>query len=441
MSQIPSPAAVPPPGETPKTTVSGVTVPERTFFLSELLGSRVWWQGRRIGYLADCVISDKGKIAEVTHACVSRPFGDPALLVPWEKVRMPEAGGIQADIETLEAYQGKPPEGAVLLKDYIVDKKVLDTEDREVAMVYDVQLVLRHGKLFVTAVDLSRYGLLRRIGLKRLADFIYALADKIKEQTLAWSYVQPLPDQIDSFAGNVKLSVLKDKLSEVPPVDLADILEEMDPDQRTALFEKLDTDHASETLEEMDPRVQRDLVVSLKSDKAARLIGEMTPGQAADILSVLHWREAKAILKLLKNREEAAKIESILDKQEERILDYVIGDYLRFPPDLTAGQARDQFQAAAKGKDVIMYLYIVDEANTLLGVVDLKELLQAGDHELLRDLMTTHVIHLDEKSTLREASQMFARYGFRALPITGGNDKLLGVVPYRDVMNLKHLFL
>jgi Mg/Co/Ni transporter MgtE len=227
----------------------------------------------------------------------------------------------------------------------------------------------------------------------------------------------------------------------VPPVDLADILEEMDPDQRTALFEKLETGHASDTLEEMDPRIQRDLVTSLKSDKAARLIGEMTPGQAADILSVLHWREAKAILKLLKNREEAAKIESILDKQEERILDYVIGDYLRFPPDITAEAARDRFQAAAKGKDVIMYLYVVDPANTLLGVVDLKELLQAGDQETLGALMTTHVIHLDASSTLREASQMFARYGFRALPIEDDQGHVVGVVTYRDVMNLKHLFL
>jgi CBS domain-containing protein len=428
----------PVPGPAASTTP---TTPERTWFLSELLGSKARWQGRKVGYLADCVIADKGKVAEVTHACIDRPFGDPALLIPWERVHTGEGGELMLEIEAIEPYVGKPPEGAVLLKDYIVDKKVLDTEDREVAMVYDVQLVERHGKLFVTAVDLSRYGLLRRIGLKRLADFISGLASKIRDQTLAWTYVQPLPDQISSFAGDVKLSVLKDKLAEIPAVDLADILEEMDPAQRTAIFEKLDAEHASDTLEEIDPRIQRDLVISLKSDKAARLIGEMTPGQAADILSVLHWREAKAILRLLKNREEAGKIESILDKQEERILDYVISDYLRFPPSLTAGQARDQFQAAAKGKDVIMYLYVVDDANTLLGVIDLKELLKAGDEETLGDLMTTHIIHLDANSTLREASQMFARYGFRALPIMDEQNHVLGVVTYRDVMNLKHLFL
>lgn len=429
------------PNPPPAPPAAGPGAVERTLFLSQLLGTKIVRDGRRLGWLADCVISDKGKVAEVTHAIVSRPFGDPALLVPWEKVTLGEQGEVTLAIESLEPYVGKPPEGAVLLKDYIVDKKVLDSEDREVAMVYDVQLVQRHGKLFVTAVDLSRYGLLRRVGLKRLADFIYRIADKIREQTLAWSHVQPLPDQIDSFAGNVKLDVLKDKLSEVPPVDLADILEEMDPDQRTAIFEKLDAERASDTLEEMDPRIQRDLVTSLKSDKAARLIGEMTPGQAADILSALHWREARAIVRLLKDRDKAAKVESILEKQEERILDYVIGGFLRFPPSMTAEAARDQFQSAAKGKDAIMYLYIVDEANRVLGVVDLKELLQAGDGETLGDLMTTHVIHLDADSSLREASQMFARYGFRAMPILDDSDHILGVVTYRDVMNLKHLFL
>jgi CBS domain-containing protein len=55
--------------------------------------------------------------------------------------------------------------------------------------------------------------------------------------------------------------------------------------------------------------------------------------------------------------------------------------------------------------------------------------------------MDEHVISLNPESTMKQAADAFIRYGFRALPVTDANDVILGVVPYRDVMNLKHRML
>jgi magnesium transporter len=73
--------------------------------------------------------------------------------------------------------------------------------------------------------------------------------------------------------------------------------------------------------------------------------------------------------------------------------------------------------------------------------VDIKELLQADDQALLKDIMEDHVHTLDPDSTLKEASKMFTRYDYRAIPITDDNDKMLGVVTYRDVVGLKHRYV
>jgi Mg/Co/Ni transporter MgtE len=200
----------------------------------------------------------------------------------------------------------------------------------------------------------------------------------------------------------------------------------------------LDIEHASDTLEELEPRVQRDLIAALQKDRAAQLINEMTPGQAADILSVLPWWEVKAILKLL-NNENAMKIHSILEREEEKIVDFVVSDCLKFAPDKTVLQARKSYQRIARSKESIMYLYIVDEQEKLLGIIDVKELLRANDEALLKDIMTSTVITLNTESTFKEASEMFERYGFRALPVINQNGKVLGVVSYRDVVNLRHL--
>jgi magnesium transporter len=412
----------------------------REYFLSEILSRQVVFKKKKIGKLSDLVIKEGGKIPEVTHIYVTRHFGNPPLTVPWEKVASIAKTETTIDLESIKQYVGEPEKDAILLKDHILDKKILDTEGREVEVVYDVKLVLRNNKLYVSDVDVSRYGLLRRIHLGKVADFIYKLAAKIKNQTISWTYIQPLPTQIGSFRGDVKLNILKEKLAEIHPVDLADILEELPSEQRTMLFNELDTQKASATLEEIDPSVQRDLIASLKKEKVVQLINQMTPGQAADILAVLPYADAKPLLRSLKE-ENARKIEAIIEKHEENILNYTTQKILKFSPDTTAEQAQKEYHILAKGKDVVMYLYIADENDKLMGVLDIKELLQAKGNAALKEVMIENVISLKPDSTMRDAEAIFNRYDFRAIPVTDEKGKIIGVVPYRDVMNLTHHFL
>lgn len=413
--------------------------PEQSFFLSQILGARVLVGAKKVGSLKDIIIKENGALPVATALFVALPFGESAV-VPWDKVATLGRREVTVAADNIQQFSGEPQEGAVLLKDHILDKKAIDLDGRELEVVYDVKLVLRNNKLYVTDVDLSRYGLLRRIGLAGLADFIYNLAESIQDQTVSWKYIQPLPETIGRFSGDIKLNVLKEKLADMHPVDLADILEEMDPEQRVEIFEKLDPEQASDTLEEIDPNTQRDLVESLKMEKVAQLIDEMTTGQAADVLSVLSASEATAILKLL-NPENAGKIRAIMERHEKNILDFVTQDYIAFDPSLTVDQAQERYRQVAKGKDVDNYVYVVDANGQLLGVLAIKELLQADGNAPLRDVMVENAITLDHDSTLKEAAAKFARYDFRALPITDDDNKILGVVTYRDIVGLKHRFV
>jgi len=313
-------------------------------------------------------------------------------------------------------------------------------EDTEVEVVYDIHLVRRNDRLYVSEVDTSKSARLRRLGLGFLAGILYPHEDPKDTGVISWMYVQPLPPHISSFRGDVKLTVLKDKLADIHPVDLADIIEELDHDQRVMVFSSLEHEQASDTLEEIEPHVQRDIISSLTMEQVVRLINDMTPGQAADILSVLPSSDAHDILEAL-NRENAKKIQSIIEKQEEKVINYTPRKFLKFSPETTAGYVENDYPRHARGKDVIMYIYVVGTEDTLLGVIDLKDLLQADDKALLGDIMIENVITLSTESTLKEASQVFARYDFRALSVTDTLNHLVGVIPYRDVMNLTPHFV
>jgi CBS domain-containing protein len=414
--------------------------PDRKFLLSELLGIKVILHDKKVGSLSDIIIIETGKFPEVRYFVVSRPFGDPSLLIPWECTLALDPPKLVITVNDLKKFEGSPPDDAILLRDHILDKKVLDTEDAEVEVVYDIRLVERNTKLYVTEVVTSKSARLRRLGLGFLSGLFAPQEDPHDSGVISWIYVQPLPAHISSFRGDVKLKVLKETLAEIHPVDLADIIEELDHEQRVMVFSSLDTEHASDTLEEIEPNVQRDIISSLSREKVVQLVNEMTPGQAADILSVLPSSEGTAILDAL-NKDNAKKIRAIIGKQEEKVIHYTTQKFLKFSPETTVEYVQNGYPRLARGKDVIMYIYVADDRDTLLGVIDLKELLQADDKALLKDIMAENVISLPADSTLKEASRSFSRYDFRALPVTDEGNHLVGVIPYRDVMNLTHHFI
>src|ERR1700737_769594 len=211
------------------------TVIEQEFFLSEILGRRVFVKKRRIGRLSDLAIVETGKLPEVTQLVVSRSFGYPPLTVPWDRVVLISNQEIVLDIgeDAMAQLERAPQENLILLHDHILDKKILDMDDHEVEGVYDVKLAFQNGKLYAAEVDYSRYRALRRLGLHKLAKL---LADRNKENRVSWLYVQPLPEQLGSFAGNIKLKIPKAELNEIHPADLADTLEQLAGGHRVALL-------------------------------------------------------------------------------------------------------------------------------------------------------------------------------------------------------------
>lgn len=408
-----------------------------SIYFTELLTKPVISNGKKIGKLRDLIIVETLRCPEVTHFLVARPLGKTPLMVPWERILSIHDDAIEVAAGLLSPYERTPGVEDIRLSEYILHKKVIDLEDHEIKVVYDLHLIINmFNKLLVFEVDFNKMSILRRFRLFWIAKIFEDRTGEGKTGTIPWMYVQLLPPSPGEEKRGFNIKTLKDKLSQMHPVDLAEIIEDMDQEQRAVVFSELDTTTASETLEEIAPPIQREIVSVLTKEKAVAVINEMTPGQAADILSTLPFSEAKEILEVIAP-ENARKVKSILEKSEETILNYTTTKCIMLPPEAQVGEVRDQYPRLAKDKDVIMYLYIVDDSDTLRGIVDIKELLQADEEENLIDIMTYEMITLSTESTLKEAAEEFSRYDFRALPVIDTDHRLIGVVPYRDIMKMR----
>jgi Mg/Co/Ni transporter MgtE len=404
------------------------------FFLSEIIDRKVYLKNERIGRLNDMVIVESGKFPHVTHFVVSRSYGYPSLLLPLDKLTLISNTEIVFEVGDFAEYEMPPAEGSILLRSHILDKKILDMDDHEVEVVYDISLNYQDGILYVSEVDISRRRLLRRMGLKKLADWLSE--HRNDEEMISWLHVQQLPQQLDAFKGHVKLNILKENINDIHPVDLADILEELEGEQRLALFKEIRPEHASDTLEEVEPRVQRELIHSMEKRQAAELINAMSPAQAAVILAALPTVEADEIFKII-DQDHANKAQKIIDHHDENILLFSTQKFMSMPEFIQVKDVMKDFRDEARDMDVIMYVYATDEDNILQGVVDFRELIAAEPEQTIHEIMTDNVICLSPEDSLSDAVDMFARYGFRAIPITDDKNTLIAVVSYRDIRGIK----
>ena len=414
------------------------------YYLTDIIGTKVTFNNKRIGTLSDLAIHAEEKTGEIEHICVSRRFGDPSLFIPWRFVSSFDHADIKIDVNDIKDYEIEPTDHDVLLKDQVVDKRIIDIKENEVEVVYDIKLTFEEGRLFITDVDLSKFRMFKRLGLrafgKILQGFAQFFAGKMQEKTISWNFIQPLPTRMGPFKGDIKLNILKENLSAIHPIDLAHILEEMSYYQRSTIFKQLTLSQASQTLEAIDPSLQRSIVESLTKENTLELFDLMTPGQIADVLSSLPWDISSPLIQLLDD-DTKKKVQAMLEKQDQYVENLITRKIIKCHKNDLVKEIQDAYPSLAKHKDVTMYLYIVNDDEQLIGVVDIMELLEADEAKILKDIMKKNLEVLKQKSTYKEAAEIFAKYDFRAIPVVDTHRKLLGAIRYKDLVKFKKRFI
>ena len=420
----------------PANAPSGEKAGAKYFLLSELLDRNVVvGKESTIGKLQDLVFRDAPKYAEVTHLVVRRPFGRQPWLIPWTQVI-----GIEGkDVMVSESKEGpfpdfEPSEGQLLLRDQVLDKRILDTKGHALEVVYDIQLVSAEKKLVVVAADVSRSARRRRSALFRLSPKPKATGGEFEER-IPWKYVQSIGPELTSTKGDVRLTIPRETLGEIRPEDLADILEELSSEQRLTIFNALSNESAAGALTETEPRVQREILHDTDVVRVERIFAHLSPVAIAEILSALPREDTVDFLRVLKG-EVYTKVRDIMEKHEVPASTFALPNFLAFPGHLTVEAAFERFRAEAPKSGVTMYIYVVDADARLEGVVDINELMQAGPARRLEEIMTEVVVIVSPGADLSEVLELFERYRFRALPVADPSGRIVGVVREKDAFAL-----
>ena len=403
--------------------------------LSAMIGTPVLdAAGHMVGRVREMTVDagvDSSHVASVIYKVSGGPERGKLRSVPVQETLWTPAGTFQlaekaqpqpfvmtehAGPDSSEAEQNATDHLLLLERD-LLDQQIIDVTGRKVVRVNDIELQWEQDgdqpfdqhaehKLRIADVEIGTRGAVRRL-LKGLpAATVNKLACKFAGNSIPWDFV----DLIESNpARRVKLKIEGERLSKMHPSDIADILEELAPAERAALFTSLDEETAAETLEEVEPKMQKALVESLEPEQVAGILEEMEP-------------------------EERHEVEELLEFSAESAAGRMTTDYVSAPKDATVADAIQALRDFEGDPDTITEIYLLGEAEKLAGVVMLPRLVLSTPETVLATLSEGHNVRCGLDANDKEVAELFDKYNLRSLPVVDHSGRVAGAIHAEQVI-------
>ncbi|HUO16183.1 MAG TPA: CBS domain-containing protein [Verrucomicrobiae bacterium] len=410
-----------------------------TLALSDLLGAVVYDRSGAVsGRVREVALAPQEDRSRISSFIVKTKAGNRVL--PFSAVAEIN-GGIKAANSAADWNATNGTEGLFLLERDLLDQQVIDINGRKVVRVNDVDLQVDAYKeagqsrtvLRVHSVDVGARGAVRRL-LHGIApkSALNSLLGRIPPRAIPWNFV----DLIETDpARRVKLKISHEGLSKLHPADIADIVEDLAPDERQAVFQTLDEETAAEALEEVEPKVQKSIVESLDSGRAADIVEEMDPDAAADLLSDLPEDRTEQILVQMEPEAQQEVVE-LLEHKEGTAAGHMTTEFLALPVTAAAHNAIDSMREFEGGVEALSSIYLVDSHGTLVGTVPLAKVAMAPADSAMLSLVQEPLILAHEGMPEDEVAELFDKYNLLTLPVVDERNHLTGIITSDDVISM-----
>jgi magnesium transporter len=358
------------------------------------------------------------------------------LVVRYDQIASVAPGRLKltTDESALELYQ--PNDSWLAVQKDLLDQQIIDTNGRKVVRVNDVELadqrVNENTELRLTQVDVGLPGAVRRLlqgvvppmGIRRIQE-------KLPKRTILWEFVNLIePDPLR----RVKLRMSSDKLAQLHPADLADIMEEISPAERQSIIGSLDEETAAETIAELDKRLQTQVVEKLDPEKAADIIGEMNPDEAADLIQSLEPAKSREVLEEMDNRE-ANDVKELLRFEENTAGGMMNTEIVVVGEDATRGEVVDYIRFHEVSLDQLDNVVLINRDAALAGTVPVARLILADGEQRMAELAFEPLLSVKLDASDKEVFEIFDKYNLRSLAVVNEENVPVGAITVDDVVS------
>lgn len=228
---------------------------------------------------------------------------------------------------------------------------------------------------------------------------------------------------------------IKEEISRMNEADLAEIIEDLDTTDAILIYRMLPKDKAIDVFTYLNHSQQLQLIDAITDQEILDIMEEL---YFDDMIDLLEEVPAEIVTKVLAaaSPEERRQINEFLMYPAGTAGAEMTIEYLALKPEWTVEESMKFIRENGEDSEIVYTCYVVDEKNTLLGFVSLRELVVADDDTLVEDMMTTDVIYVKTLDPIEEVADRFQKYDYLALPVVDKEHRLTGIITFDDILEI-----
>jgi sporulation protein YlmC with PRC-barrel domain len=405
-------------------------------YATELMGAETYDdQGNFVGRVREFFIEPADQSNRIARFLLSRGRFQP-LLARHDQVATVAPGTIRLNCSerALELYQ--PNEGWLAVRKDLLDQQIIDTKGRKVVRVNDVDLTEQRNngnvELRLTQVDVGLPGAVRRL-LQGVVSpsMVRKLQRKLPQRAIRWEFVNLIePDPLR----RVKLRITHEKLEDLHPADLAEIMESLSAAERQGIIASLDEEMAGKVLAELDERLTTQIVEKLDPEKAADILEEMAPDAAADLLAELPKETSDELLEEMPGQE-AEEVRELLAFDRSTAGGMMNTDFVFIGESATRDEVLEWMRSQDLNFDQLDTVVLLDSAAQFSGIVPVARLLLSAPDQSVAQLKLEPLLSVRADADESEVFELFDKYNLRTLTVVDEHQRPIGTIAVDDVVS------
>ena len=228
---------------------------------------------------------------------------------------------------------------------------------------------------------------------------------------------------------------LKDIMSEMNEVDIAEFLDEVEPDQLAVVFRLLPKDMAADVFTYLEDSEDQEKLIGALSDKELReVLNELYLDDTVDIIEDM---PANVVSRILRNTDASTRhqINQLLNYPKDSAGSIMTTEFIYLHPDATVQESFARIRQVGLDKETVYTCYVT-KRRVLIGVVTVKTLLLSSYETRIGDIMETNVLSVKTTDDKEDVAQLFSKYDLAAIPVVDNDDRLVGIVTVDDAMDV-----
>jgi magnesium transporter len=405
-------------------------------YATELMGSETYDdQGHFVGRVREFFIEPADQPNRVSHFLLSRGRF-PALLARHDQVAAIAPGTIRLNCSERALALYRPNEAWLAVRKDLLDQQIIDTKGRKVVRVNDVDLTeLRTNgnvELRLTQVDVGLSGAVRRLLQGVISPgAIRKLQSKLPQRAIRWEFVNLVePDPLR----RLKLRISHEKLEDLHPADLAEIMEDLSAAERQGIVASLDEQTAAAVLAELDERLTTQIVERMDPERAADILEEMAPDAAADLLADLPKETSEELLEEMPGRE-ADEVRELLSFGESTAGGMMNPEFVFVGESSTRDEVLLWMRSQDLNLDQLDTVVLLDKGAQFSGTVPVARLLLAASAQSLAELKMEPLLSVPADADETDVFELFDKYNLRTLTVVDQETRPIGTITVDDVVS------